>query len=101
MQAETQAATASNAGSDNQRTTIAKPRGSAGDGYCLIDKMGLSNDKLSYNAIVVCYFIHINFVVICSFCSLRYMSSALAPDLNGRLLTLVKTKKSSYEFLRL
>ena len=33
---------------------IPKPRGSAGDGYCLIQRMGLEGDKLTYNAIVVC-----------------------------------------------
>lgn len=34
---------------------IPKPRGSPGDGYCLIEEMGLETDKLSYNAIVVSY----------------------------------------------
>ena len=66
MQAENAAASATGAGSDTQRTAIiAKPRGSAGDGYCLIEKMGLSNDKLSYNAIVVRSFIRVHFIVTC------------------------------------
>ena len=38
----------------NQVPLIPKPRGSAGDGYCLIEEMGLVDDKLTYNAIVVC-----------------------------------------------
>ena len=38
---------------NHQVATIPKPRGSAGDGYCLIDEMGLTDDKLAYNAIVV------------------------------------------------
>lgn len=33
--------------------TIPKPLGSAGDGYNLVTEMGLRDDKLSYNAIVV------------------------------------------------
>ena len=38
----------------SQEPLIHKPRGSAGDGYCLIEEMGLVDDKLAYNAIVVC-----------------------------------------------
>ena len=41
-----------------QIRVIPKPRGSAGDGYCLIDEMGLADDKLAYNAIVVRDFFH-------------------------------------------
>ena len=36
---------------------IPKPLGSAGDGYRLIDEMGLKDDKISYNAIVVSFLI--------------------------------------------
>ena len=39
--------------SDHQIRLIPKPLGSAGDCYCLIEEMGLVNNKPSYNAIVV------------------------------------------------
>ena len=58
--AENAASSANSAGSE-RGTLIAKPRGSAGDGYCLIDKMGLAGDKLSYNAIVVSLLSHPEF----------------------------------------
>ena len=38
----------------SQEPLIHKPRGSAGDEYCLIEEMGLVDNKLAYNAIVVC-----------------------------------------------
>lgn len=36
-----------------QAALVRKPLGSAGDGYSLLQTMGLENDKLTYNAIVV------------------------------------------------
>ena len=38
---------------DHQSYLIPKPLGSAGDGYCIIEEMGLGDDKLTYNAIVL------------------------------------------------
>ena len=40
-------------GMEQSLALIPKPRGSAGDGYCLIQEMGLEADKITYNAIVV------------------------------------------------
>ena len=37
----------------NAERLIPKPPGSAGDGYCLIERMEMVNDKAAYNAIVV------------------------------------------------
>ena len=51
QQAESNAATHTNSVADIQ--LVPKPCGSAGDGYCLIEEMGLENEKLSYNAVVV------------------------------------------------
>ena len=60
QQAEASAAAATNqnrntagAASENFQTLTPKPRGSAGDGFRLIEEMGLGTDKLTYNAIVV------------------------------------------------
>ena len=56
QEAEAAAATASSVAREpvvQQVRVISKPRGLAGDGYCLIDEMGLTDDKLAYNAIVV------------------------------------------------
>ena len=39
---------------DQFGSLISKPLGSAGDGYCLTEEMGLADNKLTYNAIVVC-----------------------------------------------
>ena len=47
------AATASAEPANRQLPLIRKPHGSAGDGYRLIEEMGLADDKLTYNAIVV------------------------------------------------
>ena len=38
---------------------IPKPRGLAGDGYCLIEEMGLENEKLCYNAVIVSFYFFI------------------------------------------
>ena len=75
-------------------------RGSAGDGYCLIERMGLTEDKLSYNAIVVCFFIRLELMVICASFSQRFTSFVSVPVLNGRPRILVKIRKNLCEFLK-
>ena len=82
--------------SNEQVTLISKPRGSAGDGYRLIEEMGLTDDKITYNAIIVSVSIIFSFFQDYSYAyiaRLRYMSSAMELDWIGITLTHVRVKR--------
>ena len=78
---------------NRQIQLIQKPHSSAGDGYCLIEEMGLIDDKLTYNAIVVSAqpFFSITLLPI-----LRplYMNYVMALASSGSAHTCTRVKKS-------
>ena len=77
QQAESNAAAVAAAHNNNAplySQLIPKPRGSAGDGYRLIEEMGLENEKLSYNAVVVSPYL---FIILYSFYSFHIFQATV------------------------